>query len=312
MTFLKRASRFLKSRGPSSAAASQEETQRLRSQSLCDASTVWINEIDELDIMADYLYRATINADWVPKRGLWPVQPEDVCVVVRSVQADTEVVRPDCEADRAILTTLTRRVEAQAAFTMRNDLTKKFLQRIPPMSNVVKLIDGHTINVFESSAIAASSQKPRSSGVCLIRDIDAAFIWTNDAKNLIMEGQRCEQALSTMLWTTSLSDTKSWALQNDPNTICKGADPVIEVRELALDDGLEDIEVQRLPQRETRLVWPVIVALTFSLMGCAIGKLLSELVLAIVRDRIMYQILFLLYVPLSCFFSGVRETLIIK
>lgn len=307
MKFLGRASRFLKTEVQGRRETLLEEHWYPQyTPSACDASTVWINDINELDIMADYLYRASIIADWLRKRALWPTHHEDICVVVCSTHANTEAVRPECNRPDANITKLTWKCEAQAALTMRNDLTKKFLQRVPPMSNVVKLLDGQKIDVYESFANAVPLQRPKKSGFCLIRDIEAAFVWTNNAKTLIAKGRYCEQALSTMLWTTPLTNTRSWALSEISITAEKDTGTNIEVHEIEIGEDNENCEPHLKPHREMRLVWPVVVASTFILMGLATGQLLSELVLAIIRDGTYYQVLFILYIPLSCFLSAVK------
>lgn len=309
MRFFRRNKSQSKNKNCSNVTADDDDyLQPLNTPSACGGSTIWINDINELDIMADHLFRSVINAEWAPEHSEWPTRHEDICVIVRSPHVATEVVRPDCAAEDASIVKLTRKCEAQAAMTMRNELTMKFLQRIPPMSNVVKLLDGRKIDVFESFGNSVTLKRPQKSGFCLIRDVDSAFVWSNNAKLLIAEGRKCEQALSTMLWTTSLTDTRSWAFQGSVITDEKEPDTVIEVQEIELDEEFPDIEQQRRNQRETRLVWPIIVAMTFMLMGLAMGKLLSELVLALVRDGTIYQGLFLLYVPLSCFLSAVRTS----
>lgn len=266
-------------------------------------TTTWLGHVDELAIMAEHLYQNARALGWTredrkPDRDDWPPS-----VAVRNTYTNSVAIRPEGPW-RYNLRNVINDLEAEAVMILQNNTTADFLERTAPMSQSVTLTNNKIIDVYESIEDISELSALDSSGFCLVRDLQAALVWTRNVKSFIRECHTCEQALSMTLWRNNHSNFNSWAFQDYKLPSGKREQTTVEVHEVE-EESAFGVHCLQHTHRPTRLIWPVSVAITFILMGLIIGSLLSDLVLAVVRDGTFVQLLFILYLPLTGFLSSV-------
>ena len=272
----------------------EHHVRKVRSKSsLSTYSTQWIGDIDELEIMADHLYKSAVSMDWVAD------DKSHEAVMLRSAVTDDYTVRPERDVPTEALGHLATRVGAYAVLRMSSEIVCKVIDRIPPMHKSVKLEDGQFIEVLEQCNSIKKRNTRGGTTFCLERSTHTAIVWSVNPKNLLKECRKCEQYLASLLWRPVNSTTGSGALEASE----KNEGVVVVVQEVD-----EDVERQSVEQKPVRLVWPTIVALTFVLIGMIFGLQLSGLMMAIILDGTYFQAVFLIYVPLAGFFSAVSTT----
>lgn len=293
-TFGRHGSSERTSRGPTRVSA--EESRRYGT-SMSNYSTLWITDIDELEIMADHLFQSIRLMDWTKDSSL-----QDF-ILLRSGSSDECVMRPDVYLEKSSMETVAMRVNAQAILRMSSELATKVIEQIPPMSSRIALRDGREIEVVESCETIKERNKRGGTTFCLERSTHTAIVWSDNPKYLLKEAKKCERDLVSLLWSPKSQTNAPSAYVVDTQE--KTSNVLVEVREI-LDNDPHSLETQSQLQKPARLVWPTIVSLTFVLMGAIFGRLLSSVATAVQRDGTYEQAAFVLYLPLVGFLSSVR------
>lgn len=266
-------------------------------------STEWISDIDELSVMADHLYQAASDLDYIEHSNR-----SGACetVFVRSQYGFSSASRPEKLTPTTHLRTMADSLQSNAMLMITSTVTREIVERVPPMVQHIRLIGGAEISIYESCEDALSHKDMATSGFYLIRQQLAAIVWTDNAKLLISEGRKCDKALSLLLWDANDSIQTLWQFESDQTKKTDNEEIKVTIQELSGEQA-SDSESQTVSLREQRLVWPMIVALTFIFLGWILGKLTSSNIQAVIRDGTLYQLTFLLYLPLACCLSAVSH-----
>lgn len=257
-------------------------------------SSAWMLEIDEADIMLEHLFELAEGNDW------FDIDEEENNIQLMTIRSavNTYVSRPLGDEQTA-LEIVAQGLNCDGAMLMCTDATRVLIDSTPPTARSIIL--GGEINKLVNNILPFPAYDiMKTKGICFIKEIRGAILWNDDASKLIEYAQHWDEQISRLVFSekSRLQDHSVFATEKD---LHKDFANVLE-KEISVDkpgSSGEDVE-----HRETQLMWPLCVGLTFTVMGLLIGTVVKSVVIEILEGSSYIHLAYVLYIPLICMLTA--------